>query len=352
MKKKIIEIDFIKVLSSLGIISFHFACHIKSEKKFVFKSRGTSYGFLFVNIFWIISGALNFYNNSEIKSLRHYYFKKFKALAPSFYILYTYIYFKNVFIKGKFFFRPVNPFNLIYSILLLDGYFKIFKINTIYLSIGEWFLGALIIIHFLYPIILYGFKNLFIQTLLIDIFFFSFLIHGKYFIFYEKNIIICITLFILGMIIIKYINLDNISFLVISLFIMLIYYFVNISIKKRFLIDVFYSPFFFCILFWIGKFIMKVKILNIIVSKISQISYQFFLLQHIVIFKIIYFFPKSSSNITYFCILFLCIITTIIFSFLLHWLSTKFIQTKIFIDFENWILINSLNNNFKKKIEN
>ena len=74
--------------------------------------------------------------------------------------------------------------------MLLDGYFKIFKINTIYLSIGEWFLGALIIIHFLYPIILYGFKNLFIQTLLIDIFFFSFLIHGKYFIFYEKNIII------------------------------------------------------------------------------------------------------------------------------------------------------------------
>ena len=60
MKKKIIEIDFIKVLSSLGIISFHFACHIKSEKKFVFKSRGTSYGFLFVNIFWIISGAQKF----------------------------------------------------------------------------------------------------------------------------------------------------------------------------------------------------------------------------------------------------------------------------------------------------
>jgi peptidoglycan/LPS O-acetylase OafA/YrhL len=352
MKKKILEIDFIKVLSAFGIISFHFACHIKSEKKFVFMSSGTTYGFLFVNIFWIVSGALHFYNNSEIKSLRHFYFKKFKALAPSFYILYTYIYFKNVFIKGKFFFRPVSPFNLIYSILLLDGYFKIFKIKTIYLSIGEWFLGALVIIYLLYPIILYGFKNLFIQTLLINIFFFSFLIHGNYFNIYDKNLIICITLFILGMIIIKYINLDNISLLIISLFIMLIYYFVNISIKKRFLIDVIYSPFFFCILFWIGKFIMKIKILNIIVSKLSLISYQLFLLQHLVIYKIIYIFPKSSSNVTYFCILFLCIITTIIFSFLLHWLAIKFIQTKIFIDFENWILDNSLNNNFKKKLEN
>ena len=352
MKKKIIEIDFIKTISAFGIISFHFACHIKSEKKFFFMSRGTTYGFLFVNIFWIVSGALHFYNNSEIKSLKYFYFKKFKALAPSFYIIYTYQYFKNVFKKGKFFFSPVCPFNLIYSLFLIDGYLLHFDIKTIYLSIGEWFLGALVIIYFIYPIILYGFKNLFIQTVLIDIFFFSFLFHGDYFVLHDVNIILCITLFFLGMIIIKYINLNNILILIISLFIMLIYYYVDISIKKRFLIEVLYSPFFFCILFWIGKYIMKIKILNIIISKISLISYQFFLLQHLIIYKIVYYFPEVSSMIAYFCILFLCIITTIFFSYLLNWLSNKLIKSIMFKDLENWILNNNLNNNLSKKFDN
>ena len=34
MKKKVLEIDFIKTISAFGIISFHFACYIKSENKF------------------------------------------------------------------------------------------------------------------------------------------------------------------------------------------------------------------------------------------------------------------------------------------------------------------------------
>lgn len=262
MKKKIKEIDFIKSFCSFGIISFHYACHIQSKKKYIFKSRGTTYGFLFVNIFWIISGALHYYNNSEIKSLKIFYFKKFKVLAPSFYILYLFRYFKNVFITGKFFFSHLSPFYLIYSILLIDGYMPYFNIKTINLLIGEWFLGALVLIYLFYPILLYGFKYLFIQTLLIDFFLVSFFFYGNYFQLEEKNFIICLTLFFSGMIIIKYIDLNNIIILIISLFITIIYYNVDIPIQKRFLIDFFYSPFFFFILFWIGKIIMKLEILK------------------------------------------------------------------------------------------
>jgi peptidoglycan/LPS O-acetylase OafA/YrhL len=225
-----------------------------------------------------------------------------------------------------------------------------FNIKTIYLSIGEWFLGALVIIYFFYPILLYGFKNLFIQTLLIDIFLVSFFFHGNFFKMEEKNLIICTSLFFLGMIIIKYIDINNILIFIISFFIMIIYYFVNIPIQKRFLIDVFYSPFFFFFLFWIGKIIMKIKILKKIFTKISQISYQMFLLQHIVIYNVLHYFPKASTNKIYFCILFLCIITTLFFSVLLHWISIKFINTKVFNDFENWILNNN-NIEIKEKFE-
>ena len=342
MKKKIVEMDFVRTFLSLGIISFHYANHIKSKNKYFFKSRGTTYGTLFVNIFWIISGALHYYNNSFIKSLKHFYFKKFKAIAPSFYILYIYRYFKNVFKTGKFFFSGLHPFYLIYSILLIDGYMLFFGIKTIYLLIGEWFLGALILIYIIYPILLYLFNNFFFQTLLINIFFLSFFFHGNYFKLQEKNLIICLNLFFLGMIIIKYINLNNILTLIISLFIMIIYYYVNISIQKRFLIEVFYSPFFFFILFWIGKMIMKIKILNLIISKISFISYQIFLLQHITILRILYYFPEATTDIKYFCILFLCFIIIIILSYILNLITRIFIESKIFVDFENWILKNDL----------
>ena len=97
---------------------------------------------------------------------------------------------------------------------------------------------------------------------------------------------------------------------------------------------------------------MKIKILNIIISKISLISYQFFILQHLIIYKIIYYFPEATSIITYFCILFLCIITTIFYSFLLYWLSIKLTQTIMFKDLEKWILNNNLNNNLSKKFDN
>ena len=349
MKKKISEIDFIKTILALGIICFHYACHIKCKKKYVYKSRGSTYGFLFTNIFWLISGALHYYNNSNIKSIKYFYFKKFKALAPSYYILFIYRYFKKVFITGKFFFSELSPFYLIYSFLLIDGYMYYFGIKAFNMLIGEWFLGALIIIYLFYPILLYGFKYFFIQTFLINIFFFSFFFHGEYFKFQEKNLIICIILFFEGMIIIKYINLNNIFTLLFSIFILIIYYFVNIPLNKPFLIDVLFSPFFFVFLFWVGKLIMKIKIFNKIISKIALISYQIFLLQHLVIYKILYYFPKALTNKIYFCILFLCIIITIFLAYILHLLSIKFIQTKIFLDFETWILNDNKNNiNYNK----
>ena len=101
---------------------------------------------VFYYIFFITYGELHYYNYSVIKSVKNFYYKKFKDLAPSFYILYSFRYFKFVFKTGKFFFKNLSPFNLIYSILLIDGYMANLGIKTIYLDIGEWFLGALIFI--------------------------------------------------------------------------------------------------------------------------------------------------------------------------------------------------------------
>ena len=150
------------------------------------------------------------------------------------------------------------------------------------------------------------------------------------------------------MVIIKYINLNNIFSLIISLFIMLIYYFIDIPLKKKFLIDVLYSPFFFIILYFIGKIIMSIRILNKIFSNISLISYQMFLIHHILMINLLYFFPMVSTKLNYFCFLFLIIVIIIFFSYLLHFIAFKFIHSKIYIDFENWILNNDMNNNKKK----
>jgi peptidoglycan/LPS O-acetylase OafA/YrhL len=87
---------------------------------------------------------------------------------------------------------------------------------------------------------------------------------------------------------------------------------------------------------------MNIDILKKFISNISLISYQIFLFQHITIKIIIFFFPEITTDLNYFFVLLLYIIITLIFSFLLYFCSLKLIQTRIFNDFENWILNNEL----------
>lgn len=120
---------------------------------------------MFVTSFFSISGAVLFYNYSKVKSLKIFYFKRWKSIFPSFYICYIYFFLKNVF-KYQTLFYNGHWSRLLLSVIGLDGYLgQIFK--TYHLN-GEWFLGAIIIIYIIYPLLSWLMnKNIFIKNYLL-----------------------------------------------------------------------------------------------------------------------------------------------------------------------------------------
>ena len=93
--------------------------------------------------------------------------------------------------------------NFFFSLIGLDGYLS-YRITT-YFIVGEWFLGAIIIIYALYPLLLWFLnKNIFLTYCIMGFSYFIIYKTNIFMIIKEINLITCINSFYFGMISIKY----------------------------------------------------------------------------------------------------------------------------------------------------
>lgn len=285
--KRLFEIDFVRACSCLGIIIFHFYAHIfKPQIKFLYYSPNSSYGFLYSTSFFAISGIVLFNKYSKIESLKSFYFKRWKSIFPPFYLCYFYFFYKTIFyLKEKnFIFKcPKSYFIFIFTILGIDGFFS-YKYCTYYLM-GEWFLGAIIMIYVLYPILIWAMKKI-IYTIIISSFIIScyiFMISSNFFeIPSQMNLIVCIVSFCFGIISLKYkkffyenkfIGIASIIFLVLLCFIRVFQHIIIFQIQGfLFLISSIH----------VGKYVMNTKIKSIFIL-ISKHSFNVYLFHHHII---------------------------------------------------------------------
>lgn len=91
-----------------------------------------------------------FYNHSEIDDLKLFYKKRALSIFPAFYIAWGLMYIRDVLRYKSLFYRG-NPASIILSLIGMDGYLA-FKINDYYI-LGEWFIGAIILLYILYPLL-------------------------------------------------------------------------------------------------------------------------------------------------------------------------------------------------------
>ena len=150
-KKRIKGIIFTRACCCIGIIIFHYFSYSKGNFKFLYNTANSSFGFLFVTSFFCLSGAVLYYNHGKIKSIKIFYYKRWKSIFPSYYLCYIYFYFKYAMRFRKLFFKG-HWSKLFLTLIGLDGYLFYFKFKTYYL-IGEWFLGAIIILYIIYPLL-------------------------------------------------------------------------------------------------------------------------------------------------------------------------------------------------------
>ena len=283
-KKKIAGIIFARACCSIGIVIFHYCAHSKGNFKLLQNIANSSIGFMFVTSFFSISGFTLNYNYSSVLSVKKFYYKRWKSIFPPYYICFLYFYSKNVFYTHKLFYRG-HWSKLLLTLIGLDGYF-LYRTKTYYI-VGEWFLGAIIMIYILYPLLSLLIRRNIYMIYFFFIFFYVFIYKVKYFVISDRrNIITCIASFYFGMNASKYrkFSIENKKILIISFLILLIL----CTVKTSSFILIYQIQGFclFIILVQIGQYTFKKKMNSLIIG-ISNLSYSIYLFHHQIIIDMI-----------------------------------------------------------------
>lgn len=317
-KIKIPAIDFIKAFCALGIICYHFSIHSNKLKWLtVAPNHQVGWGDYFVVSFFVISGALLFFHHSNIQSVLTFYKKRCLSIYPTFYASYLIVAFLEWILvpKSVLLHRPVKYY--LYTLLGMDGYLRNFTRPHNYYILGEWFLGAILLLYLLYPILtwllqkdekkyLLSVFSLFIITYNLKMFAQSPL----------RNIFSICFSFSVGMAIAKHHLFSDNSLRVISIPLFIL--FIITPFKTHFVINGQFGGIFLTFsLFIIGEKIYNKNILRQTISWLGRISYEIFLVQHfIILFLLKIYMPQN--NFSAIALLLLTISTTIIMASVLH----------------------------------
>lgn len=340
-RERIESIDFIRAVCAIGIITFHFSCHLNENcpVRFLFGFANGEYGNVFVNVFFIVSGAMLYYNNSKIKNYKVFYYKRFKSIFPMFYIAYIPFYLITA-IQSRNAFYAGNPLKFLLTLVGEDGYADASFGTVNYYQIGEWFLGAIVILYAIYPLLLKLFnKSVVLTTLLVVALYALVFIPDMFKINKGFNIFSCLISFEIGMVLIKIKDkwFNNTKLFIASFFVTIIILFIKIPfIDDNICIHILAVSLFFVLVF-LGEILMKNKFLHWSFSKLGLLSYAIFLLQHkfiLFIFKIY----NPDNWMLMIAMLVIDIVVTILAAYVLNLVNKKLLSSKFYLSFENKIL--------------
>lgn len=302
-KKEISGISFARAVLTLYIVLIHFVGGTGRQYAILDRYIYAPWNSMSVAGFFLISGAVMYYNHREIPSVGRFYFKRLKSLLPAFYLAYSFFFVQQAFEKGDVL-PHGQPWCLVFSLLGMDGYFE-FKVPNYYL-IGEWFLGAILILYLLYPLLLKATEKSPAVTAVFVFGMYYVMLKTMFFTEYSmRNIFTCLMSFFTGMMIIRYrelflgsrwIGIASLLFLVTSgrFFILPIDPCTVTQING-------YALFF--VLFYLGEMLMKAGPVRRAVTGINRIGYPVFLVHHIIVDKVNgYRIPENSLE---FAVLFL-----------------------------------------------
>ena len=160
--KRIRSFDVLRVLSFFAVIWYHMVFNlvetgIYAESRLVhwYTIADTNIALPAVAVFFMLSGAVLSLRSDRAFSLPGFLKKRFSRLLIPYYLL-TVTYFAMLLIihRGKTdFFPPDIPlWRAVFNFFGMDGWMKSHGVPSFYFGIGEWFLGALVILSLLFPL--------------------------------------------------------------------------------------------------------------------------------------------------------------------------------------------------------
>lgn len=291
-KKKVVldQFDFIRAIACLGIVLYHFAVEYGWPDIFNNYVGGVTYGDIYVTVFFFISGALLFYNHSEVDDLKLFYKKRALSIFPAFYIAWGLMYIRDVLRYKSLFYRG-NPASIILSLIGMDGYLA-FKINDYYI-LGEWFIGAIILLYILYPLLTWMKREYKWVTfgLVILLYILSLKINLTGMVSF-RMLPSCLISFYAGMLFVEHRKRAEKYWWIAGILLVILKCIEpgNMNIKGH--IAGFLMAY---MLYGIGTYLMKINIINKVMKFIGGISYEAFLTHHVTICLFIKFVPADAT---------------------------------------------------------
>ena len=294
MKKERIEsLDFIRGVSALLIVLYHTLYIFQSNpilNCFPVKAiiNNGDWSVTVVSVFFMLSGASLYYNYPEIKKggLKTFYFKRWKSVFPAFLLVWACNYVLSV-VGQKNFFYAAEPKYLLLSFIGMDGYLH--HLHNNYYYAGEWFLGAIIVLYVLYPIVVKLFQKpvlRYITTVVLTIAFFWLMAFNPFLMNKAWNPITCLFTFWFGMLWMEYRKFFQRNWWVEALCVIpvLVLLFAPHGIDYTtcmVLASLFAYPF----MDFIAKYIFMVPVFKWFILLSSGLSYEIFLVHHALMYK-------------------------------------------------------------------
>lgn len=329
-KERILYFDVIKLLAVIFVFTCHFTRSLEYWGiNFDFKVLpdslfGLYLGSYGVTLFFIISGASLMYVYDEKCEPKTYFKKRFLGIYPLFWFLFLVAFLVNFYVNCGYN-HDIPKWSILYSIIGIDGTMS--WIQPTYYQVGEWFLGVIISLYILFPLLRICVKKAPVLSFLISLAIalcIGHFYHGAFPV--ECIVLTRIPEFMFGMLFIKYIKQPGAILVALSVIVLAILQFVEQTASLQLLVRTYLigiSTFLIlaCVFSHIkGRFITKIS------QFISNYNYPIFLIHHVLQLTFLRHFAGKMCYTTDVLVLYVsCALLTILLAVAANYINKKYI---------------------------
>lgn len=327
---RIVEFDFIRAFSAFIIIAYHFSCQLLAFPNeswapfrlfYTFTNGG--WGDVAVVLFFILSGALLYHRHNRLqrKQVLSFYRGRLMTILPSFWLIWGYLYLQRA-LEQKDWFYAAAPWKLLLSFAGVDGYF-LYKGPNFYF-VGEWFLGAILLCYIFCPLLLTVIERFELPVTVIFAASFAYVASGRFFeISPLRNLLTCLFFMWIGMVLTKHMSyvFKRTGVTVVSFLIILLLSVWRVP-TNTIIPETIFSIALFVFLWNCSGLLMKSSLVSSVVSSTGKISFQIFLVHHVLISAEVSRCSGYAMNTIHEILLFVfCLIQIYVFAYLLYHLT-------------------------------
>ncbi len=331
-------LDFVRALSVIGIVAFHFYAHSNSTHKLFLVHANGAWGGTLNYLFFMLSGVVLHmkYGTAEALNLKHFYYKRWKAVMPAYLFSFTCTFVLQIIKSRQFFHSSVPLPRLLLTLAGMDGYINLF-FPTFFL-VGEWFLSAILILYILYPLLNYLMRKSSRITLLVLTALYILIFYVDLWgVPHEVNLILCVLCMYIGMLIARNAQILKspaaaaiaAGFCILFIFVPIggVYLTEEILVGAALLIALNY----------LGNLLCRIPAIDRFITMVSRYSFYIFLVQHRLIIKVTDRCNPSSTLISLF-LLIGTILAALVFSHFFGKIMKRLLNSRLYLNFEGRII--------------